>query len=142
MPRVSCWFIRAALLYLGVGATFGALILIHKGQPLHPFVWRLLPAHVEFLLFGWTVQLVMGVGFWIFPRFWRSRGNEKPAWLAFGLLNAGIWLAGVGPSLGLPAWSIFLGRVAQAAALMAFAVNAWPRIKPPGVVKRPHLPEK
>jgi hypothetical protein len=136
MPRLSCWFIRAALLYLAVGATFGSLILIHKGTPVHPFIWRLLPAHVEFLLLGWTVQLVMGVGFWIFPRFWRSRGNETPAWLAFGLLNVGIWLAGVGPTLGAPAWSLLLGRLAEAAAIIAFAINAWPRMKAPGVSRR------
>ena len=132
MPRLSCWFIRAALLYLAVGATLGALILIHKGSPLHPLVWRLLPAHVEFLLFGWTVQLVMGVVFWIFPRFWRSRGSEKPVWLAFVLLNIGIWLVGVGPTLGAEWWALPGGRIAQAGAVVAFALNAWSRVKAPG----------
>ena len=132
MPRLSCWFIRAALLYLAVGVTIGGLVLAHKGVPFYPFVWRLLPLHIEFLLFGWTVQLVMGVGFWIFPRFLRSRGNEKPAWLAFGLLNLGVWLAGAGPMLGLPPVVLFLGRVTEAGAVAAFAVHVWPRIKPPG----------
>ncbi|MEW5957980.1 MAG: hypothetical protein AB1801_09675 [Chloroflexota bacterium] len=79
-----------------------------------------------------TVQLVIGVGFWIFPRFRRSRGNEKPAWLAFGLLNAGVWLAGLGPTLAAPAFILLLGRLAEADAVVAFAVQAWPRIKPPG----------
>jgi hypothetical protein len=132
MPRLSCWFIRSALLYLALGITFGGLLLFHKAIPLHPLLWRLLPLHIEFLLFGWTVQLAMGVGFWIFPRFWRSRGNEKAAWLAFGLLNAGVWLAGIGPTMGAPAFIPFLGRVAEAGAAIAFAVHAWPRIKPPG----------
>ena len=133
MPRLSCWFIRAALLYLAVGITFGSLILFHKGIPFYPFVWRLLPLHVEFLLFGWTVQLVMGVAFWIFPRFWRSRGDERPAWLAFGLINLGVWLAGAGLMLGAPAWIILIGRLAEAGAAAAFAWHAWPRVKPPGV---------
>jgi len=132
MPRLSAWFIRAALLYLAAGATVGALILAHKGVPLHPLLWRLLPAHIEFLLFGWAAQLIMGVGFWIFPRFWRSRGNETPAWAAFGLLNVGIWLAGVGPVLGGPVWFIFAGRLVETGAVVAFALHAWPRIKPPG----------
>lgn len=132
MPRLSCWFIRSALLHLLLGFSLGSLILFHKGIPLHPAVWRLLPAHVEFLLFGWTVQLAMGVGFWIFPRFWRSRGNEKPAWLAFGLLNLGVWLAGVGPVLGAPAWLPLVGRLAEAGAALAFAIHTWPRLKPPG----------
>ena len=133
MPRLSCWFIRAALLYLAGGITLGALLLFHKGIPFQPFVWRLLPTHIEFLLFGWTVQLVMGVAFWIFPRFWRSRGNEKPAWLAFGLINLGVWLASVGPLLDTPPLLILLGRLAEAGAALAFATHAWSRIKPPGV---------
>lgn len=132
MPKLSRWFIKAALLYLAAGVTFGSLILFHKGLPLHPYLWRLLPVHVEFLLFGWTVQLVMGVAFWIFPRFWRSRGNERPAWLAFVLINVGVWLAGVAPPLGAPAWLLFVGRLAEAGAVAAFALHAWPRVKPPG----------
>jgi hypothetical protein len=133
MPRLSCWFIRAALLYLALGITFGSLILFHKGIPFYPFIWRFLPLHVEFLLFGWTVQLVMGVAFWIFPRFWRSRGDERPAWLAFALLNLGVWLAGAGPLLAAPPWLILIGRLAEAGAAAAFVWHAWPRVKPPGV---------
>jgi heme/copper-type cytochrome/quinol oxidase subunit 1 len=89
-------------------------------------VWRLLPAHIEFLLFGWTVQLIMGVGFWIFPRFLRSRGDVRPAWLAFALLNLGVWLVGLAPLLDGPVFVPFLGRLAEAGAVVAFARNAWP----------------
>ena len=134
MPRLSCWFIRSALLHLALGFTLGGLILLHKGIPLHPFLWRLLPAHIEFLLFGWTLQLVMGVGFWIFPRFRRSRGNEKPAWFAFGLLNIGVWLAGLGPTLAAPAFILLLGRLAEAGAVVAYAAHVWPRLKLPGAI--------
>lgn len=129
MPRLSVWFIRAALLHLALGFTLGGLLLFHKGVPLHPFLWRLLPAHIDVMLFGWTVQLIMGMGFWIFPRFWRSRGNEKPAWLAFWLLNAGVTLVAMGPLLPV---GVVAGRLAQAAAVAAFAWHAWPRLKPPG----------
>lgn len=138
MPRLSVWFIRAALLYLAAGVTFGGLILFHKGMPLHPLLWRLLPLHVEFLLFGWTVQLVMGVAFWIFPRFRRLRGDERPAWLAFGCLNLGVWLAGIGLLLNTPPLFIFLGRLAEAGSVAAFALHIWPRLKPPGA----NLPAK
>jgi hypothetical protein len=89
-------------------------------------------AHIEFLLFGWTLQLVMGVGFWIFPRFRGSRGNEQPAWLAFGLLNAGVWLAGLGPILATPALILLLGRLAEVGAVAAFAAHTRSRLKPPG----------
>ncbi len=133
MPRLSCWFIRSALIYLALGFTLGGLLLFHKGVPLHPVLWRWLPAHIEFLLLGWMVQLVMGVAFWILPRFGTGRGHEAAAWLAYGLLNVGIGMTGVGLALGMPALVPLLGRMAEAGAAVAFAMHAWPRIKPPGV---------
>jgi cbb3-type cytochrome oxidase subunit 1 len=96
----------------------------------------LLPIHIEFLLFGWTVQLVLGVAFWIFPRFLSARGDVRPAWLAFGLINLGVWLAGVGLALGAPSNIIFIGRLAEAGAVAAFALHIWPRVKPPGAPQR------
>ncbi len=130
MPRLSVWFVRAALLYLALGLTLGMLLLWNKGIPLDPQVWRLLPAHIEFLLLGWTVQLALGVAFWILPRWQTQRGDVRPAWLAFGLLNAGIWCVVLAGWLSLPGWVTTLGRVGEAAAAGAFALHAWPRVKP------------
>ena len=133
MPRLSAWFIRAGLIYLALGFTFGALLLFHKGAPLHPSLWRLLPLHIEFVLIGWTVQLAFGVAFWILPRLQQgNRGDELAAWLAFGLINVGVGLVGVGTALNAPAWLLLLGRVAEAGAAAAFAAHAWPRIRPFG----------
>ena len=132
MPRLSVFYVRASLLYLGGGFTLGMLLLWNKGAPLHPLVWRLLPAHIEFLLMGWTVQLAFGVAFWILPRFRSARGDIRPAWLAFLLLNLGIGLVCVAPISGVPAGAALLGRVLEAGAAVAFAIHAWPRIKPPG----------
>jgi hypothetical protein len=132
VPRLSRWCIRASLLYLAAGLTLGALLLVHKGIPLHPVLWRLLPPHIEFLLLGWTLQLAMGVAYWILPRLQRGpeRGNEALAWWAFGLLNGGVCLVGVGWMLGVPGWVPLLGRVVEAAAAIVFAAHAWPRVKP------------
>ena len=60
MPLLSQWMVRTALIYLILGFTFGGLLLTHKGIPLHPSLWAWLPAHIEFLLMGWIVQLTMG----------------------------------------------------------------------------------
>jgi hypothetical protein len=131
VPRLTCWYIRASLLYLAVGVTLGALLLAHKGVRLHPALWRLLPPHIEFLLLGWTLQLAMGVAFWILPR-WQhgpERGNEALAWWAFGLLNVGVCMVGVGWMLAVPGWLPLLGRVTEAASAIAFAAHAWPRVK-------------
>lgn len=133
MPRLSQWFVRAALGYLVVGFTIGGLLLVEKALRVAPALWRLLPVHVEFLLAGWTVQFAMGVAFWLLPRFagGSSRGNETAAWWAFALLNAGIWLAALGPPLDGPTGLVLGGRLAEAAASVAFAIHAWPRVHPP-----------
>jgi hypothetical protein len=132
MPRLSCWFIRASLIYLVIGFTMGALLLFHKGVPVHPLLWQMLLPHIEFLLLGWTLQLAMGVAFSILPRYLHGpgRGNEALAWLAFGLINAGVILAGVGWMMGTPSLVPFLGRLAEAGAALAFVMHAWPRVKP------------
>lgn len=134
MPRLSCWFVRAGLVHLLVGFTAGSLLLIHKGLALHPLLWRLLPLHIECVFIGWTVQLALGVAFWILPRFHSGpeRGNVAPAWFAWTLINLGVVLAGLSAALDTPGWALFAGRLAEAGAALAFALHAWPRIKPFG----------
>jgi heme/copper-type cytochrome/quinol oxidase subunit 1 len=134
MPRFSVYSVRAALLYLTFGFTIGGLLLFHKGIPLHPILWTLLPAHIDFLLIGWTAQLIMGVSFWILPRFSQEpkRGKETLAWIAFILLNLGIWLVALSPYLYSSTWMVFLGRLSETLGILTFAVYVWPRIKPTG----------
>lgn len=132
MPRLTVWMVRAALLNLGIGFTIGAVMLYHKGNPLDAGIWRLLTAHMDVLLLGWTMQLAMGVAFWIMPRFpgERKYGIEWLAWLAFALINLGVltvaasaWAGSVGNVIAL------VGRGAELGAALAFAVHIWPRIK-------------
>jgi len=94
MPRLSIWFIRTALVYFAVGITLGGLLLFSKGTQQLPSLWLLLPTHIELMLIGWTVQLVLGVAFWMFPRhtYVPKRGNETLIWLSYGLLNGGLLL--------------------------------------------------
>src|SRR5512141_1040730 len=98
MTRLSVWSVRTALLYLGAGFLLGALMLTQKGLPFDPTMLRMLPIHSEFVLVGWTLQLAMGIAFWILPRFSREPryGNQTFGWLAFGFLNIGVLCAGVG----------------------------------------------
>ena len=133
MPRLSCWFIRSALLYLAAGFTLGALLLAHKGLGFSPLMWRLLPLHMEMLLVGWFLQLAMGVAFWILPRFVQGppRGNEKLAWLAFTLLNLGIGCA-LTDAIFLVQGLALAGRVAELGAVILFVLGAWRRVRPFG----------
>jgi len=135
VPRLSVWLVRTSLIYLGLGFTLGALILFQKGIPYSDTVWSLLPMHIEFVLVGWTLQLAMGVAFWILPRFLRgaARGDERLVWLAYLLLNAGVLSVGAGAWLGLPGAVLLAGRAAEVLAAALFALHAWPRVKPQGV---------
>lgn len=130
MPRLSQWMIRAALLYLLLGFTFGALLLTHKGIPLHPALWSWLPAHIEFLLIGWIVQLTMGVAFWILPRFWQkpARPHESFAQIAFLLLNVGIWLVVAATTFRVGRNLLLAGRIVEMSAVIFFALHAWKRL--------------
>jgi len=135
VPRVSRWFVRAALGYLVLGFTAGAALLWNKGRPFAPGLARLLPVHVEFVLVGWTVQLVMGVATWIFPRFGVPRsayGSAAAGWLAFALLNGGVWAAALGGAAGRPRLAL-AGRAAEALAALVLARNIWPRVRASGL---------
>jgi hypothetical protein len=134
VPKLSVWSIRASLIYLALGFTFGGLLLFNKGVPINAMMWSLLPAHIDFLLFGWTVQLVMGVAFWILPRYRKppKRGDVRVAWASVALLNMGVLSAAFGPLL-TPAPGVSLaGKVLEAGAALLFALYAWPRVKPAG----------
>ncbi len=130
MPRLSQWMVRTAFIYLLLGFTIGALMLANKGVPLHPALWQWLPAHIEFLLFGWIVQVAMGVAFWILPRYWKRprRGNETLVYIAFVLLNVGIWVVVLGSIWFRSRWGILAGRLLEISAVLFFALHAWKRI--------------
>jgi len=123
MPPLSRWFIRASLAWLVAGFSLGALMLAAKALGHYGAMGRLFVPHVELLLVGWTVQLTMGVAFWILPRFegGASRGAVGYAWAALVLVNTGVVLVVLGASVA--------GRAAELLAAAAFARTAWPRIK-------------
>jgi hypothetical protein len=133
VPRLSVWWVRTALAELAVGLTLGALLLANKGVSFAPGLWRWLPVHIELLLLGWTLNLALGVAYWILPRFKAGapRGAAWPAWAAFALLNAGIALVCVAPWLPVGAsadWQL-TGRIAEIGAAALFALHAWPRVR-------------
>ncbi len=132
MPRLSQWYVRTALAYLALGFTFGALMLANKGLNFEPAMWRLLPAHIELMLMGWTLQLALGMAFWMLPRFWEGspRGNESGAWIAYFLLNVGLWLVILQAVFLWPSWLVFVGRATEAGAAVAFGLHIWRRIVP------------
>lgn len=137
MPQLGRLFIRTSLIYLFLGFTFGALILANKGIPFAPWLWALLPAHIEFVIIGWLTQLALGVSFWILPRFASSspRGDEHWSWVAFILINLGILTYSLAQFVVLSRFQP-LARALQTLGLMAFVLGNWQRIYP---LKFPNL---
>jgi heme/copper-type cytochrome/quinol oxidase subunit 1 len=131
MPKLSVWLVRASLIHMGIGFLFGALILYQKGIPFYPWVWRLLNSHIELMIFGWTMQLVMGIAFWILPRFSGEGryGTTVLGWWSFGLLNGGVVVTGVGGWLALDLLML-AGRLCTLCAVALFVALIWPRVKP------------
>ncbi len=132
MPAASIRLIRTAILHLGLGVLLGALMLATRGGVLGPEVFALLPLHREMLLFGWLVQLALGVAWWMFPKFpkGQARGFDLLPQAGWVLLNTGIVLAGLGAvtSLGLTP----PGRILEVLGIGLVVGGLVPRIKPFG----------
>jgi hypothetical protein len=138
MPKLSQLMIRTALAWLALGYTVGGLVLLNKGLALLPWLWTLRTSHVHMLLVGWTIQLACGVAFWILPRLDASgsRGDERPAWVCYGALNAGVGLgtlyeplaAGLGGAG--PGWPYLVVGGLYLIAAASFVAHAWPRVVP------------
>lgn len=129
MPRYSVWLVRLALLYLVLGFTLGALMLAREGAGWPPPAFEALrPLHAEVLLVGWMLQLAFGVANWILP-FGRGHTERPLLLVVIGLLNGGVWLAGLSPLIfGSPLLQA-AGRAAEAGAVLIFAVHIWPRLR-------------
>lgn len=136
MPTLSTWYIRLALVYLVIGFSLGALMLVHKGVPFEPAIMVFLSLHIEYLLIGWVVQLVIGVAYWMFPRFtpektgMKVRGYETAARVALVLINGGLLMTTVGYLWPRLLWMTLAGHGMEAAGVVAFVINIWPRVKP------------
>lgn len=130
MTRLSSWAIRLSLLYLGVAFTAGAWLLAGRGLPTLPQAPWIRPAHIELALFGWTLQLAMGVAYYLLPKHptGPARGPLAPAIAALVSFNLGV-LAVVGGGATGSAGLLLGGRLAEAGGLALFATNAWPRVK-------------
>ena len=134
MPTLSRWFIRSALIYLGIGFTFGGLILSAKAGFVDPRVWGWLPTHIIILVDGWLIQLTLGVAYWILPRILlHDRGRRSWAWAGFMAFQIGLALTLI-TALSMwiaPLQFLFVpGLIIQVMGVALFTVHAWPRIRP------------
>lgn len=128
MPTLSRWAIKLGLIHFVLGIVLGATMLAAKAGygPITLLNHRLV--HIHMLLFGWLVQLVIGVGYWLFPTFLSGpkRGTPRVAAASVVVLNVGVVIGTAAPwvpQMGALGWAL------ESSAVALFAVHAWPRIK-------------
>lgn len=128
MPSISVWALRLACVHLAIGFTIGALMLADKGVAFLPSPGTWLAVHLHTVLFGWTVQLVIGVAYWILPTFGArtNRGSDPLVIAAIVLVNLGVLVGAFGGLYGTVATIAYL---LQALAAASFAAHLWPRVK-------------
>ena len=129
MPRVSKWLIRASLIHFVSGALLGVAYMWFKvtGWPLFAVSHR--PVHIEQMLMGWLVQLVIGVAYWILPAAEPAglRRRDGVMWVVFLLLNVGVVISAFGGDPNFPDWIAVPGRLAETLAVLLFGAHAWNR---------------
>lgn len=139
MPRITRVFVKTALVYFVAAMAVGLLLAL---RPLLPAGWSdafggFWPVYWHLFMLGWVTQLIIGIAYWMFPRFSRTqpRGSDRLAWITYTLLNAGLLLRAIAePQLARPPVMLWSALVAAAALLqwaggMAFVANTWPRVK-------------
>ena len=97
----------------------------------------LLPVHVSTMVFGWMLQFVLGVAYWMLPKFRQEprRGRVLPAKVSLFALNTGVIISSAGhlsPALGIsPSHAAALqiaGYLLAAAGVATVALLISPRI--------------
>lgn len=137
MPTLARWYIKAALVYFVLALLAGVIVQARVIIDLPSRLAVLRPVYIHLLTVGWITQLIIGVGYWMFPKFSREnpRGSERLAWATFILLNLGLALRVVSePQVSIRAepdlsWMLALSAVLQLVAGWLFVINTWARVK-------------
>ena len=137
MPTLSRWFIKLGMVYFALGLMMGAAMLAQPPMGWSPMLQVLRPVYLHFLFIGWVSQLIMGVGYWMFPKLTKEkpRGSERLGWAVLIMLNVGLVMRAIGePAMVIaPQWK--LGWVLATASMLllfagwGFILNSWGRIK-------------
>jgi hypothetical protein len=137
MPTLTRWFLKASLVFL-IAALLAALALAAGAiWDLPPIVGNLGPVYFHLFLVGWVTQLILGVVYWMFPKYSteKPRGNEALAWGVFVFINIGLVLRVVGEPLNTlnPStswgWLLAISALLQWLAGLGFVINTWARVK-------------
>jgi cbb3-type cytochrome oxidase subunit 1 len=129
-------FIKAALVWLGLGVTLGVAMAAH---PLW-IIYR--PAHMHMNLLGFVTMMIFGVGYHVLPRFFgHPLYSKRLGGAHWWLSNVGLGLMVVGfimaPHVGARSIPVVAtGGVLSAAGAFAFIFNIWRTIDGPAALRR------
>lgn len=137
MPPITRTFIKTGLLYFVTALLASLLVAGYLPFGLPAWVAGLSPVYFHLFMVGWVTHLIIGVAFWMFPKFTKAqpRGSARLAWAVYGLLNSGLLLRVVaepGQSVQprpLWGWLLVLSAGLQWLGGVCFVVNTWPRVK-------------
>lgn len=130
MPIVSRIMIRCSLCYFFLGTLLGAFMLLNKVVSINLEVWKILPIHIEMMIFGWIIQFTVGTGYWMLPRLviGKPRGNETFAYLIPLVLNLGIIII-ISSYLIFQSYELrIVGRGLEALIVPIFITLHWKRV--------------
>ena len=126
MSFETIWFIRAAVLYLGVGVLMGLTMAVYPNWMIY-----LKPSHAHINLLGFMAMFIYGVAYHVLPRFrGRALFSDKLArqhliWSNVGLVGLAVFfvlrftLGSIG-TMGLAAFGLI-----EVVAVGMFTVNIW-----------------
>lgn len=137
MPLITRLFVKTGLLYLAAAFVVGCLLALRPLLPLPAFVAGLTPVYFHLFMVGWVMQLIVGVAYWMFPKWSRllPRGHDGLALATYALLNIGLLLRVIAePAQSVSDWQgwgwlIVLAALLQWLGGLAFIANTWPRVK-------------
>lgn len=137
MPPITRTFIKTGLLYFVTALLASLLVAGYLPLGLPAWVAGLSPVYFHLFMVGWVTHLIIGVAFWMFPKFTKAqpRGSESLAWAVYALLNSGLLLRVVAEPLQsvqpgpLWGWLLVLSAGLQWLGGLCFVVNTWPRVK-------------
>ena len=137
MPILTRLWIKTALVYFVLALLLGILLAGQSAGLIHLPVQSLFPSYIHFLAVGWISQLIIGVVFWMFPKYTQNkpRRSEGLGWVTYITLNLGLLLRLVGEPLHATTNAAWAGWLMAASALLlliagtAFVINTWGRVK-------------
>lgn len=137
MPFITRLYVRTSMVYLFAGLMLAVLLALAQVVELPRVLQAAGPVYFHLFLVGWVTQLIMGIVFWMFPKYSKElpRGHEKLAVATYVLLNVGLVLRVLGEpgaavsTSALWSWVLVVSATVQWLAGMFFVANTWSRVK-------------